>query len=475
MNKCCSIFFIQLCLASGAHAESAVTAEMARTAEHLIEQAQKDNMAYELVQSLTTEIGPRLAGTSAEARARNWAINKLELLGFENVHVESFEVPVWLRGRERARIVSPFPQPLRITALGGSTSTGEHGVEGEVVGFPSLDSLIEADPARVEGKIVFVDEVMARKRDGSGYGVAVQKRLRTAYVAQQLGAIAALIRSVGTSSHRFPHTGQMRPLSDSAGKRGVPMAALSAPDADQLSRVLSYGGPVVVHLLVTSEVRAPAQSGNVIAEIRGRDSPEEIVLAGAHLDSWDLGTGAVDDGAGVGIVIAASRLLLEHLPEAPRRTIRLVLFGSEEVGFVGARDYSERYSAELPQHIVAAESDFGAGDIWRFDTRFPAEQLPYATEIARILSPLDIVRGNNTAYGGPDLRYMRESGVPVITLLQDGTDYFDLHHTPDDTLDKIGPDDLHQNVAAWAAFLYLAAETEVYFRDAEAASVTGTP
>ena len=218
-----------------------------------------------------------------------------------------------------------------------------------MVGFPSLDSLIEADPVRVEGKIVFVDEVMARKRDGSGYGAAVQKRLRTAYVAQQLGAIAALIRSVGTSSHRFPHTGQMRPLSDSAGKRGVPMAALSAPDADQLSRVLSYGKPVVVHLLVTPEVRAPAQSGNVIAEIRGRDSPEEIVLAAAHLDSWDLGTGAVDDGAGVGIVIAASRLLLEHLPEAPRRTIRLVLFGSEEVGYVGARDYTERYSAELPQ------------------------------------------------------------------------------------------------------------------------------
>ncbi|MCP4212720.1 MAG: M20/M25/M40 family metallo-hydrolase, partial [Halieaceae bacterium] len=246
------------------------------------------------------------------------------------------------------------------------------------------------------------------------------------------------------------------------------------PDADQLSRVLSYGEPVVVHLLVTPELRSPAQSGNVIAEIRGRESPEEIVLAGAHLDSWDLGTGAVDDGAGVGIVIAAARLLLEHLSEAPRRTIRIVLFGSEEVGYVGARDYTERYSEELPQHIVAAESDFGAGDIWRFDTRFPAKQLPYATEIAGVLSPLGIVRGNNTAYGGPDLRYMRESGVPVITLLQDGTDYFDLHHTPNDTLDKIGSADLHQNVAAWAAFLYLAAETEVHFRDTEATDVTGT-
>ena len=474
MKKVCSIFLIQWCLVSGAQAESAVTPDMARTAARLIERAQTGNIAFELVQSLTTEVGPRLAGTPAEAQARNWAREKLERLGFENVRIETFEVPVWLRGLERARIVSPFPQPLRVTALGGSTSTDEQGVEGQVVRFPSLDSLIEADPGLVAGKIVFVDEVMARKRDGSGYGVAVQKRLRTAYVAQQLGAIAALIRSVGTSTHRFPHTGQMRPVSDSDGILGVPMAALSAPDADQLSRVLSYGEPVVVHLLVTPELRSPAQSGNVIAEIRGRESPEEIVLAGAHLDSWDLGTGAVDDGAGVGIVIAAARLLLEHLSEAPRRTIRIVLFGSEEVGYVGARDYTERYSEELPQHIVAAESDFGAGDIWRFDTRFPAKQLPYATEIAGVLSPLGIVRGNNTAYGGPDLRYMRESGVPVITLLQDGTDYFDLHHTPNDTLDKIGSADLHQNVAAWAAFLYLAAETEVHFRDTEATGVTGT-
>ncbi|MDG2410430.1 MAG: M20/M25/M40 family metallo-hydrolase [Halioglobus sp.] len=474
MKKVCSIFLIQWCLVSGAQAESAVTPDMARTAARLIERAQTGNIAFELVQSLTTEVGPRLAGTPAEAQARNWAREKLERLGFENVRIETFEVPVWLRGLERARIVSPFPQPLRVTALGGSTSTDEQGVEGQVVRFPSLDSLIEADPGLVAGKIVFVDEVMARKRDGSGYGVAVQKRLRTAYVAQQLGAIAALIRSVGTSTHRFPHTGQMRPVSDSDGTLGVPMAALSAPDADQLSRVLSYGEPVVVHLLVTPELRSPAQSGNVIAEIRGRESPEEIVLAGAHLDSWDLGTGAVDDGAGVGIVIAAARLLLEHLSEAPRRTIRIVLFGSEEVGYVGARDYTERYSEELPQHIVAAESDFGAGDIWRFDTRFPAKQLPYATEIAGVLSPLGIVRGNNTAYGGPDLRYMRESGVPVITLLQDGTDYFDLHHTPNDTLDKIGSADLHQNVAAWAAFLYLAAETEVYFRDTEATGNTGT-
>ena len=474
MKKVCSIFLIQWCFVSGAQAESAVTPDMARTAARLIERAQTGNIAFELVQSLTTEVGPRLAGTPAEAQARNWAREKLERLGFENVRIETFEVPVWLRGLERARIVSPFPQPLRVTALGGSTSTDEQGVEGQVVRFPSLDSLIEADPGLVAGKIVFVDEVMARKRDGSGYGVAVQKRLRTAYVAQQLGAIAALIRSVGTSTHRFPHTGQMRPVSDSDGILGVPMAALSAPDADQLSRVLSYGEPVVVHLLVTPELRSPAQSGNVIAEIRGRESPEEIVLAGAHLDSWDLGTGAVDDGAGVGIVIAAARLLLEHLSEAPRRTIRIVLFGSEEVGYVGARDYTERYSEELPQHIVAAESDFGAGDIWRFDTRFPAKQLPYATEIAGVLSPLGIVRGNNTAYGGPDLRYMRESGVPVITLLQDGTDYFDLHHTPNDTLDKIGSADLHQNVAAWAAFLYLAAETEVHFRDTEATGVTGT-
>jgi Iap family predicted aminopeptidase len=332
-----------------------------------------------------------------------------------------------------------------------------------VVSFESLAALEDAPEGSVQGKIVFVDEAMSRSRDGSGYRVAVAKRRKTAFTAQRLGASAALIRSVGTSSHRFAHTGQMRRI-DYKGEAGVPIAALTVPDADQLRRTLSRGVPVTVRLVITPQLLPPSESGNVIAEIPGAAVPDEIVLVGAHLDSWDLGTGAIDDGAGVGIVIGAAKLLLDVLPQAPRRTIRIVLFGSEEVGLVGAQAYAEQHAGELHNHVIATESDFGAGVIWRFDTGVADDKVPIAEAIGELLLPLDIEPGSNTATGGPDMKYLREAGVPVVGLKQNGWDYFDLHHTPDDTLDKIAPDILNQNIAAYAAFLYLAAETEADFR-----------
>ena len=450
-------------VAEAASPVAAVTPAMTATAAQLLASARQDNQGYELVRSLTTEVGPRLAGTEAEARARQWAVEKLQALGLENIHVEPFQVPVWLRGLELAEIVSPFPQALTITALGGSSSTGEQGIEAEVVVFGSLSALEQAPRLQVEGKIVFIDEVMARSRDGAGYGIAVQKRLATAYMSEQMGAVAALIRSVGTSSHRFAHTGQMRQAGADA-EVGVPMAALAAPDADQLKRALGYGKPVTVRLLITPTRLPPAASGNVIGEIVGREAPQEIVLVGAHLDSWDLGTGAVDDGAGIGVVLGAAKLIMQHLPQGPRRTIRVVLFGAEEVGTVGAKAYAREHAAELPDHIVATESDFGSGDIWRFDSRVDEEKLLQMAAIAKVLEPLGIARGNNTARGGPDLKYLREMGVPIVSLLQDGQDYFDFHHTADDTFDKIAPRALDQNVAAYAAFMYLVAETTADFR-----------
>ena len=304
---------------------------------------------------------------------------------------------------------------------------------------------------------------MVRSRDGSGYGAAVLKRRQTAYTAQRLGAVAALIRSVGTSSHRFAHAGQMQRVG-SAVEAGVPAAALTAADADQLVRSLAYAKPVVVKLVITPRLLPPAVSGNVVGEIVGRERPQEIVLVGAHLDSWDLGTGAVDDGAGVGIVLGAAKVLIDTLPQSPRRTVRVVLFGSEEVGVVGARAYAQQHEATLANHVLAAESDFGSGDIWRFDSRVVEEKLPLMAAIAAVLEPLDIAPGNNTARGGPDLRFLREAGVPIASLLQDGQDYFDFHHTADDTLDKITPSALNQNVAAYAALIYLAAETTADFR-----------
>lgn len=435
---------------------------LVETAENLRSKGLEDERAYAIVESLTTEVGPRLAGTEAEARARDWAVQQLKALGFENVRIETFEVPLWTRGIERAEIISPFPQPLLVTALGGSTSTGPEGVTGEIVAAPSVDALKAMPDGSLKGKIVFVDEVMTRTQDGSGYGVAVGKRRATAYEAERLGASAALIRSVGTSINRFPHTGQMRRATEEGGK-GVPAAALSAPDADQLRRALKREEPVTVKLTLTPVTHPPGTSGNVIAEIPGSEAPEEIVLAGAHLDSWDLGTGAVDDGAGVGIVMAAAKLIQER-GQSPRRTIRLVLFGSEEVGLVGAKAYARQHAEELDQHIVAAESDFGAGKIWRFETRVAEDKLPLAQAIGQELRPLGIGPGSNMARGGPDLGYLRQAGVPVVSLRQNGWDYFDLHHTPNDTFDKIDPQSLAQNVAAYAAFLYLVADMPGHFR-----------
>lgn len=442
---------------------TSITPAMVTTANQLMDSAQHTNTAYAIVDSLTTEVGPRLAGTEAEARARQWAVEKMTSLGLKNIRVETFEVPLWLRGEESAKIVSPFPQPLTITALGGSASTGPQGVEAEVAVFESLAALERSSKGAVQGKIVFIDEAMVRSRDGSGYGAAVLKRRQTAYMAQRLGAVAALIRSVGTSSHRFAHAGQMKRVG-SAVEAGVPAAALTAADADQLVRSLAYAKPVVVKLVITPRLLPPAASGNVVGEIVGREKPQEIVLVGAHLDSWDLGTGAVDDGAGVGIVLGAAKVLIDTLPQSPRRTVRVVLFGSEEVGVVGARAYAQKHEATLANHVLAAESDFGSGDIWRFDSRVVEEKLPLMAAIAAVLEPLDIAPGNNTARGGPDLRFLREAGVPIASLLQDGQDYFDFHHTADDTLDKITPSALNQNVAAYAALIYLAAETTADFR-----------
>ena len=430
----------------------------------LAAEALQSNLGYSIVESLTTEVGPRLAGTEAEQRARQWAVAKLESLGFANVRIEPFALPVWERGVEWAQIISPYPQPLVVTALGGSTSTGSDGVEGELASFSSLQALVDAPREHVAGKIAFVDEVMTRTQDGSGYKAASAKRRKAAYVAEEKGAQAVLIRSVGTNSQRFAHTGQMRRATDSGDSRGVPAAAVSAPDADQLQRILNSNGSVRLRLVLTPEQRPAGTSGNVIAEIPGTEAADEIVLIGAHLDSWDLGTGAVDDGAGVGIVVAAAKQLMDAMPEGPRRTVRVVLFGAEEVGLVGAKAYADAHANELAKHVVASESDFGAGRIWRFETGVAENKVKAAQALGTVVRAMGAGPGGNTATGGPDMKYLREAGVPVVGLKQNGWDYFDLHHTPNDTLDKIDPQDMAHNVAAWVSFIFLAANSAETYR-----------
>ena len=449
-------------------ADSAMPEPVAKTAEGLIAAGLADETGLAFVEDLTTEIGARLAGSPDEARARDWAVAELQALGFDSVRVEDFTIPYWARTHESARVVGANAQELVITALGGSRPTPEGGLEGDIVRFGSLADLMASAPGDVHGKIVFIDEKMYKTQDGSGYGLAVRKRGGCAKAAAEKGALACLIRSVGTQPHRMPHTGGML----RTGALGdLPAAALSGPDADQLTRLLARGGARVA-LDIGVEYADAAPSGNVIAEIEGTDLKDEIVLIGCHLDSWDLGTGALDDGAGCGIVVGAAKLIL-GLPERPRRTIRVVLYGAEEVGLFGASAYARQHAADLDRHVLASESDFGAGRIWRFQTNFGDGALGYADAMKRMLAPLGVTPGDNSAGGGPDIGVLRRAGVPVVTPGQDGRDYFDYHHTPDDTFDKIDLGAFRQNVAVYAAFTYVAAETGWDFRKSAAVD-TGT-
>jgi len=440
------------------NAEDVLDQSVRDDANALILQSFQSDLGYQIIESLTTEVGQRLAGTEAEARARDWGIAKFKELGFKNVRIEPFQVDRWERHSEHAEITSPFPQKLMITALGGSIATGSDGIVGQVVRFENLQALKDAPMKGLKGKIVFVDEYMTRTQDGSGYGVAVKKRSGAAVEAGKRGAVAALIRSVGTDHHRFPHTGQMT-YDQNVVK--VPIAALSAPDADQLHRALGRGD-VEVKLQIDVQSYGKSQSGNVIAEIPG--VTDEIVIIGAHLDSWDLGTGAVDDGAGIGITVGAAKLILD-MNKKPKRTIRIVMFGAEEVGLVGAIAYAKEHANELDRHVVGTESDFGAGKVWRFDTNFAESKLYKAKEIHKVLEPLGIALGSNNASGGPDMGPLRMLGMPVVTLKQNGWDYFDLHHTPNDTFDKINSEDIAQNVAAYSAFIWMTANMSGDFRD----------
>ena len=431
--------------------------EATERAQALRDQALAGSNAYAIVEELTTTIGPRLAGTAADARAVAWAIAKFKALGYDKVWTEPVTFPVWERGIEVARVVKPFPQSFAIAALGGSIGTPEGGVRGEVVAFDNYQALVDASPEQVQGRIVYIGNRMRRAKDGSGYGEAVIARTRGASKAAALGARALLIRSIGTDiNSRTPHTGM---LSYDIAFRKIPGAALSNADANVLEYMLAEGKPVTIELHLGASERGEYTSQNVIAEVTGREDTGKVVLIGGHLDSWDLGTGAIDDGAGVAITMAAGKLIAD-LPreQRPRHTVRVVAWANEEQGVWGGNAYGEAHKDEVANHLIGFESDFGAGRIWRFDTRVPEAALPLMDAIGTLLEPLGIARGNNTAFGGADVSAMRQNGMPVAGLVQDGSKYFDYHHTANDTLDKIDAADLDQNTAAYVLLSYLVAE-----------------
>jgi carboxypeptidase Q len=412
-----------------------------------------DSLAYDLVEGLTTEVGPRLAGTEAEARARAWAAERLRALGFSNVRIETYDMPVWVRGEERAEIVAPFPQPLVVTALGNSGATPARGIEAEVVGYDSMEAFAAAPADAVRGKIVFVSHHMQRAQDGSGYGPFGAARREGPTLASRRGAAAILVRSIGTDYHRNPHTG-VQNFAD--GVRPIPAGALSIPDAEQLQRVLRRAGsrPVRLRLVMTPRQIGTRQSGNVIAEVPGSDPSAGTIMIGGHLDSWDLGTGAFDNAAGIAITTAAAHRIMRA--GQPRRTIRVVLFGAEEVGLFGSLDYFRRHR-EGHNVVLVSESDFGADRVWRANFNLAPGNEALQRRVIAALMPLGIAPGRQPAGAGADLGHWARAGVAAIDLNQDGTRYFDYHHTPDDTLDKVDPAQLRQNVAAWTAMLAVVA------------------
>jgi len=419
------------------------------------------NLAWDITESLTTEIGPRLAGSEADARAVEWAKSKFAELGFDRVWTEPVTFPKWVRRSERAEVLGAHAQPLALTALGGSPGGV---VEGEVVRFADLAALEAAPAGSLAGKIAFVDYRMERARDGSGYGPGSRVRSRGPSEAIRAGAIGFVMRSAGTDSHRNPHTGITR---FDEGLEPVPSAALAVPDADQLARLVARG-PLRLRLALDCGWDGEYTSQNVIGEMTGASLPAEVVLIGAHLDSWDLGTGAVDDAAGIGITMAAA-VHVAALERRPARSIRVVAFANEEQGLHGGIAYADTHAADIVRHQLVAESDFGAGRIYAFNTSAPPHAEAAEARIAEALAPLGIER-SDAGGPGPDLIPITRKGAAWAWLGQDGTDYFDLHHTPDDTLDKIEPAALAQNAAAYAVFAWLAAEAEGDFGSAPAAA-----
>ncbi|WP_371187120.1 M20/M25/M40 family metallo-hydrolase [Thalassotalea maritima] len=434
-----------------------------QTIAQLQQTAMTSDLAYQTLESLTTEVGARMIGTEGDKRAIAWAQEKMHSLGFDKVWTEDVAHYEWIRGDVEARVLAPFPQPIKAIALGESVGTGEQGIQAEVVHFETLGDLKKAPEGSLQGKIAFVSYRMERLKTGAGYGKAVGARVVGASIAAKKGAIGFIMRSVGTANNRTPHTGITRYEN---GVERIPAVALSNPDADLLVNQFKRDLPVEFFLKVTAmrnEVVA-VKGANVIGEITGSEFPEQIVTLGAHLDSWDVGTGAVDDGLGVAMVMAATAHIAK-LPERPKRTIRVILFAGEEVGLLGAKQYVINNKDELANHVIAAEWDFGLGRIYSMQSNVAEQALPAMEELAGYLAPLGVAYNKaNKARGQSDMGLVTDKGVPAMNFTPDGTRYFDIHHTENDTLDKVTPADLKQNTAVYTVFAYFAAQADVEFR-----------
>ncbi|MFM5923949.1 MAG: M28 family peptidase [Novosphingobium sp.] len=424
-------------------------------------QTAPDPVAWDIVADLTTQVGARPAGSAREAQARDWAVERLKRLGFQNVRVEPFTVTGFVRGAEAAELTAPYPHQLHITALGYSVPTPKGGLTAELVYFPTLDALKAAPDGSLKGKIAFIDHTFRASMDGAGYGPFGNVRRQGPAIAAAKDAAGVMIRSAGTDHNRDPHTGATN-WPDPA--KAIPAGAVSIPDALLIARVAAEGKPMTVRLVLEGKPQKDMPSGNVIAELPGRDPALPPILVACHLDSWDLATGAIDDGAGCAIVTAAA--LRTAKSGQPLRTIRVLWAGSEEIGVFGGAAYARAHATD--PHALAMESDFGADRVWRVQFNLSDANKPMRERITSALAPYGIVPGSAKANDGADVGAIAGAQkLAMIDLNQDGTRYFDLHHTPDDTLDKIDPAQLEQNVAVWAAVLGIVANEAGPIKPAE--------
>lgn len=433
--------------------------DIAHAAAKLTEAANASQRAWDRLAYMTDMFGPRLSGSKALEAAIDWSVETMTADGLANARREKVMVPHWVRGEERAKIVAPVERELEILGLGGTVGTGRRGVKGEIVVFDSLDAMKaagEKDKSAIEGKIVVLNQAMpdydASRPDSAGYGKTVKIRGDGPSEAARFGAKAVLIRSVTARSLRTPHTGMTRYADD---VKKIPAAALTVEDAEFLSRMAARG-KAEVQLFLGAKTLPDAESANAVAEIVGSEKPEEVIVIGGHIDSWDTGTGANDDASGCLMAMEAAKLLLD-LGLQPKRTIRVVLFTNEENGLRGGEAYYEAHKDET--HVAAIEADSGSGAPFGFGVAGDDAQVAALAAYAPLFKGLgssNIAKG----WGGADISPLMKHGTLGISVRPDGSWYFDVHHSPADTVDKIDPKDLQRNAASMALLAYILAQRE---------------
>jgi hypothetical protein len=422
-------------------------------ATRIIDAAMADEGAWKKLAYLCDRIGARPSGSAALKQAAAWARDALVADGHENVRAEEVKVPHWERGAEEATLLSPVARRLDLIGLGGTVSTPKNGITADVVVAPSFDALAALGD-KVKGKIVLFSYRLEPVEAGKipAYGTGVVFRGSGPSRAARQGAVAVLIRSLATRSLRTPHTGALKYDPQTPA---IPAAALSTEDADMLVRLAESGDRVTVRLKLASRTFPDATDANVLAELRGRERPEEVVLVGAHLDSWDVGQGAHDDGAGVAMAMQALTLL-RKLGLTPRRTIRLVLFTNEETAGRGAQGYADRHHEEISRHVAAIETDVGGGRPLGLSLAPGKPGLEILRQIAALTAPVGAGAAAEDGHPGADLRPLE--GVPLVSYDVEASRYWDYHHSQADTLDKVDPIDLRRNVAMLAVAAYVLAD-----------------